>query len=110
MRFYGDYTLCGDVFCGIKMQRILCLPVLFHSPARRCVNHLQKSVDIQNELEDDDMEDEDIEKMLDGKSGDLVADGSEEKVINNRIKYEDNKERVVDLEIDENNTCRLDLG
>ena len=49
----------------------------------------------------DDMEDEDIEKMLDGKSGDLVADGSEEKVINNRIKYEDNKERVVDLEIDE---------
>ena len=42
-----------------------------------------------------------FEIFLDGKSGDLVSDGSEEKVINNRIKYEDNKERVVDLEIDE---------
>ena len=56
MRFRGYYTLCGDVFCGIKMQRILCLLVLFHFPAQGCVNHLQKSVDIQNDLEDDDME------------------------------------------------------
>ena len=52
--FVGTIHNVEMFFCGIEMQRTFCL--LFHSPARRCVNHLQKSVDIQNELEDDDME------------------------------------------------------